>query len=104
MATGNGGPRPGSGRKLGSKNKFPSHTKLHDEFLRHNFSYIEEFVGLYRQFQKRGETALQLKWFSTSIEFLFARRRPEDALGKPEEGAPADPDLLRQIASLMESK
>lgn len=92
------------GRPRGSKSKFPSHTKLHDEFLRHNFPYVEEFVELYRTIQKKGDTAQQLKWFAVSFEFLFAKRRPEDSDGKPEETLTADPELLRQLASVVESK
>lgn len=84
------------GRKPGSRNKFPAHTKILDELRRHNFDYLEEHVSLFKRLNAYVDRcieptdaaaffALQIRWFASFHEFVFPKRRPEDSVGKPDD-------------------
>lgn len=70
----------GKGRPVGSKQKFPGHSKFRDEFLKHNFDIIGEWVALYRQ----GHSDVQSKMIIDALTYIYPKRRPEDASGDSE--------------------
>lgn len=69
------------GRPAGSKAKFPHHGKMRDEFLKHNFDIIAEWVVLYRS----SHADVQAQLITDALPYIYPRRKPEDSSGDSKE-------------------
>jgi hypothetical protein len=70
------------GRPLGSKNKFPAHTKIHDELLKHQFDWCAEFAKLYHNTEA---SDVRTNLLLGVAPYLFPKRKPEDQTGDASE-------------------
>lgn len=67
----------GAGRPVGAKNKLPTHGKIYDALIEHDFDWIKEFVALYHE----SHSDVKLNALLGVAPFLFPKRKPEDATG-----------------------